>query len=436
MQDNENEWSSSPQGGDMEDVEEEPQVPSTLRPDVLQRLGLTPELMADDFELSVDDLIAKLQSDRWEERVVAVRALGKLETAVPVGMFSSARHDEDATVRAATVHVLGNMGSRTPLTWLVEALQDSDWHVREVAALALGKQGERVPGEVLMTALHDKDGSVREAARFALQWNNEKKSYGKLWEEERPMQQEHYDTALSNGKRKSAPLDAPSSDDWNGAFFEYSGARVLKEQSQTYAAREFATPDHVKPEPSSYEYVEVMPSRGEKITSYRVRTRSQKGWWAVVIITAGLFLMLGRLTASGVPISIGVSKIITAPAIPERMFPFDYVPYAPIFQTDLARGLNLTPSQLQVQLKQRGSFEAVAANQGVSSAQLQKIELSAFQDVVNNAVKTGDIDQAAAGDLMQRLQNDPGFREKGALILFNAAPIPTPAPSFPTPALS
>src|SRR6266480_3671248 len=114
MQDNENEWSSSPQGGDMEDVEEEPQVPSTLRPDVLQRLGLTPELMADDFELSVDDLIEKLQSDRWEERVVAVRALGKLETAVPVGMFSSARHDEDATVRAAIVHFFFNMISRPP----------------------------------------------------------------------------------------------------------------------------------------------------------------------------------------------------------------------------------------------------------------------------------------------------------------------------------
>jgi HEAT repeat protein len=178
MQDNENEW-RGPQDDDNEGIEEEPQVPPTLLPNVLQRLGLTPELLVDGFELSVDDLMAKLRSASWEERVVAVRALGKLEHAVPIGMFASVRHDEDATVRAATVHVLGNMGEGTPLSWLVEALQDADWHVREVALLALGKQGSRVPGEVLMTALHDRDSSVREDDRFVLQWNylNEKRSY-------------------------------------------------------------------------------------------------------------------------------------------------------------------------------------------------------------------------------------------------------------------
>ncbi|MDQ2886966.1 MAG: HEAT repeat domain-containing protein [Chloroflexota bacterium] len=428
MQDNENEWSSRPLDDNRDGLEEEPQVPSTLLPSVLQRLGLTPGQAAEDFELSVDDLIAKLQSASWEERVGAVRALGKLENAVPIGMFSSVRHDEDVTVRAVTVHVLGIMGERTPLSWLVEALQDADWHVREVAVLALGKQGQRVPSEVLMTALHDKDSSVREAASFALQWNalNEKKAYGYLWEEERPMQRESYDTALSNGKQKENSFAAAPSDDWNGAFFEYSGnARptpVIKEQAQAYAAREYMPHDPIEQEEPSYAYAGVMHAQGEKITSYRVRRKSQKGWWAVVIITAGLFLMLGRFTVSGVPsIGMGSSKVISISNTSTRMFPFDSAIYAPIFQRDLATGLHLTPIQLQEQLKQRDSIRAVAANQGISSSELEKVEISAFQDVFNDAVKIGDIDQGTADKLTQQIQQDPNFREKAALTLLQAA---------------
>ncbi len=427
MQDNENEWSSRPEDDDREGLEEEPQVPSTLLPAVLQRLGLTPGLLVEDFELSVDDLIAKLRSASWEERVVAVRALGKLEHAVPIGMFSSVRHDEDATVRSATVHVLGTMGERTPLSWLVEALQDADWHVREVAVLALGKQGQRVPGEVLLTALHDKDSSVREAARFALQWNalNEKKVYGRLWEEERPMQREPYDTALSNGKQQEKSFAATPSNDWNGAFFEYSGnahpAPVIREQA--YAAQEYMPHDPMEQEAPSYAYAGAMHAQGEKITSYRVRRKSQKGWWAVIIITAGLFLTLGRLTVSGVPsIDIGGSKVISGSGMSTRLFPFDSTIYAPIFQKDLAAGLNLTPAQLQEQLKQQGSIDAVAANQHVSSTELEKIETGAFQDVFNDAVKIGDIDQGTADKLTQQVQHDVNFREKATLTLLQAAP--------------
>ncbi len=431
MQNNENAWSSSSQGENTGGTEEEPQVPSTLLPSVLQRLGLTPELTEDDFELSVEDLIAKLKSDAWEERVVAVRALGKLETAVPSDMFASVRHDEDATVRATTVQVLGCMGKRTPLAWLVEALQDADWHVREVATLALGKQGQRVPNEVLMTALHDQDASVREAARFALQWNslNEKRSLRQLWENERPMQRERYDTALSNGKQKHIPFEVAPSDDWNGAFFEYGSnsppAPVIREQAQMYAAREYPAQNHVEQQSSPYEYVGSMHSQGEKITSYRVHKRPQVGWWAVVIITAALFLMLGRLTVSGVPlIGNASSKVAVTSDIRSGIFPFDNATYAPILQTDLANGLHLTPLLLREQLKMRGSISNVAANQGVSSTQLEKIELDAFQDVFNHAMKAGDIDQENADTLMQQLQQDSGFREKATLTLLNAAPLP------------
>lgn len=432
MYDKENEWHSNPDGDNIEG--EQQQVPLTLLPNVLQCLGLTPGQAPSDFELSVDDLVAKLKSDSWEERVAAVRALGKLETAVPMDMFVPILHDEDTTVRSAAVHVLGNMGKRTPLHWLVEALQDPDWHVREVAVLALGKQGQRVPNEVLMTALHDIDGSVREAARFALQWNSlaEKTSYGRLWEE-KPMQREPYDTALSNGKHNGIPFGNVSDDGWNGTIIEYSGnlhaSHGVREQAQAYAAREYAPGSHTPQEAPSYEYAEagIMPSRGEKITSYRIRSQSHKGWWAALIITAILFLGLGGgLSTLLVMPHMGFgtsSKVIQSVPVPAEMFPFGNPAYAPIMQKELSNLLSLTPQQILEQLKMRGSLSAVATAQGVTVPQLQASELRGATQIINAALASGDIGKQQAGNLMQQLGN-PAFLEKATLTSLGAAPLP------------
>ncbi len=435
MHDEENEWHNNPDGDNTEGAAEQQQVPPTLLPNVLQRLGLAPGQAPSDFELSIDDLIAKLKSDRWEERVVAVRALGKLEMAVPIEMFVPILHDEDPTVRAATVHLLGNMGRRTPLHWLVEALQDPDWQVREVAVLALGKQGQRVPNEVLMTALHDTDGSVREAARFALQWNSlaEKTSYGRLWEE-KPMQREQYDTALSNDKHNSIPFENVPYDGWNGTIIEYSGnshsPHGVREQAQAYAARQYTPGNHTPQEAPSYEYAEagVMPSRGEKITSYRIRGKSHKGWWAAIIITAILFLGLGQLSAFlFMPHirSFGTgSKGIQSVVAPAEVFPFGNLTYAPIMQKELSSLLHLTPQQIIEQLKMRGSLSAVATAQDITASQLRDSELRAATQIVNAALASGDIGKEQAGNLTQQLQNNPAFLEKATLTSLEAAPLP------------
>src|SRR5438270_257198 len=145
------------------------QVPPSLLPTVLQRLGLSSEFSAP--EIAVDTLIEELHSEDWEERLNAVRAVGRLGSGVPVELLMASLDDSDDAVRAAALFALGTAGSRTPLNLLVAALNDRDWHVREVAVLALGKQGERVPPEVLQMALHDSDYAVREAATLAMQWH-------------------------------------------------------------------------------------------------------------------------------------------------------------------------------------------------------------------------------------------------------------------------
>ena len=183
MEYNENEWHISQNGNNTRGSRRDTQVPSSLLPTVLHRLGLLPEQALSEIE--ADELVAKLKSDDWEVRVGAVRALGKLGTGVPVELLASVLDDEDGSVRAAAVYALGQVGKRAPLNRLVGALHDPDWHVRETAVLALGKQGRRIPHEVLTTALHDTDESVREAARLALERNaaEEAAPYGQLWEQ-------------------------------------------------------------------------------------------------------------------------------------------------------------------------------------------------------------------------------------------------------------
>src|SRR5581483_5724234 len=104
-------------------------VPPSLMPSVLHRLGLAPEQVQE--EMSVEDVIAKLKSENWEERVRAVRLMGKLEGIAPIELLESVLDDEHGSVRAAAVHAMGNVGKRAPLHRLVQALHDSDWHVRE-----------------------------------------------------------------------------------------------------------------------------------------------------------------------------------------------------------------------------------------------------------------------------------------------------------------
>src|SRR5438067_8107162 len=126
-----NEWHISQNGHNTRGSSEHVQLPPSLLPAVLHRLGLPPDQAPS--EIAVDDLVANLKSDDWEVRVAAVRILGKLDTGAPVELLASVLDDADGSVRAAAVHALGQVGKRAPLHLLVAALHDPDWHVRETA---------------------------------------------------------------------------------------------------------------------------------------------------------------------------------------------------------------------------------------------------------------------------------------------------------------
>jgi hypothetical protein len=412
MEYNENEWHISQNGHNTRGSSEHVQVPSSLLPDVLHRLGLSPEQALS--EIAVDDLVANLKSDDWEVRVAAVRILGKLDTGAPVELLASVLDDADGSVRAAAVHALGQVGKRAPLHLLVAALHDPDWHVRETAVLALGKQGQRIPREVLMTALHDTDESVREAARLALEWNTagESASYGQLWEQ-KTMQRDRDDTTLANSKEISTLFEAASYDARNGTIAgSRSSERVhgVQEQMQEYVPREYA----------SYEYDSAVPSQWEKLTP---RRRPQRGWWAVAAVAALLFfLMGGAITVSVMPGLIQNVKVSPKPVPQGNALPLERILQDPMYdamlQKEIAVPLNLTPDQVRAQLKAGKSMTAIAAAQGLSPSQLRAIELKAFQDLFDTLVKAGTIDQQDADYWIQQFQNNPQLLDQMTIQAF------------------
>ncbi len=416
MEYKDNEWRSSQDDDNKTGSSGNVQVPPSLVPNVLHRLGLTPEQTAS--EISVDDWIAKLKGGDWEVRAAAVRALGRLEHDVPVELLVSALDDEDGSVRAAAVHVLGHIGKWVPLRRLTEALHDSDWHVRETAVLALGKQEQHVPDEVFITALRDTDGSVREAARLALQWNAAEEriavSYGRLWEK-KTMQRNDYDTTLSDDKGNRSPFETVPNNTLNGAV-EYSGDSVRsQEQAQEYLPQERAF----------YEYGDAVSSHGEKLIPQR--RSSQKGWWAVIAVTAILFFLIGSSITRWVmpvPIPNQVQFVKVAPVMPQPapFLPFTDPRYALMLQNDIANALHLSPGQIRMQLKEGKSMADIAAAQGISASQLQKIELKAFGNAFDAEVKAGDTSQQDADTWMQELQNNPQLLDKMTMSLFFVGP--------------
>lgn len=397
------------------------QVPPSLVPNVLHRLGLAPEQTP--AEISAEEWIAKLKSGDWERRAAAVRALGRREHDVPVELLVSALDDEDESVRAAAVHALGNIGKWVPLRRLTEALHDSNWHVRETAVLTLGKQEQHVPDEVFITALRDTDGSVREAARLALQWNAAEEriavTYGRLWEK-KTMQHNDYDATLSDDKENRSPFETVPNNALNGPV-AYSGDSVRshgpQEQTQEYLPQEQAF----------YEYGDAISSHGEKLTPQR--RGPQKGWWAAIAVTAILFFLIGSsVTRWAMPFQVANQvqfvKIAPAMAQPQQVpfLPFKDPRYTLMLQDDIANALHLSSGEIRLQLKEGKSLTDIAAAQGISASQLQNIELKAFGDVFNTAVKSGDIGQQDASNWMYQVQNNPQMLDKMTSVVFFVGP--------------
>jgi hypothetical protein len=451
--------------GDQQPTEHSTQVPPSLLPTVLQRLGLSPE--TSEPEISAKTLVEQLRSTDWEERLKAIRRLEHLESGVPVELLATALQDDDASVRAAALCALRNAGPHVPLHLLVAALHDPDWHVREMAALALGKQGRRIPQAVLQTALHDSDYMVREAATIALQWHatsieleNSAAFEGQRWEQYLMQHKESH----QNGHAANTLSD----EDQNTVSIDYSSdthrpMRVLYEQQQAYAAQgsthnqqwqsytpqEPASGEQMQiyaemdateepsfeghqersrdPQPEhSYEYNgSAATVHGEKLTSLPTRSRRSTGWWiALVVVVAIVFFMLGGFasTSSVIPARVNVA----APAISAQQgkvaFPGDKLIFddqlASQARQDIASGLNLSPDDITKQLSSGKTLQDIATEQGVNTDQLHKIELNAFTNLINAEVKNGRMDENDAKSMIQRFQDNPETLDKLTQLLF------------------
>lgn len=403
---------------------EHAQVPTSLLPTVLQRLGLTPEQARS--EPSLDDLKAQLKSDDWFRRAAAVRTLGKQDTAIAVELLLVALDDQDASVRAAAVQALGNMGKRVPLQRLMVTLHDTDWHVRETAVFVLAKQGPRVPKEVVMPALHDADAAVREAAQFALRHlpaeESASASDGKLWEQH-TMQRDESTSPAATGTGTYLPLGPTSGHSWNGGGKHTGQLQGVREQAQAYAPGA-AHEEYVPQEFAPYEYGNTLSPHGGKLVLHR--HWPQKGWWIALVAVAVLFFLLGSgITALLVPVGAWImplrkSEVIKVfpTAVSVQTPPFENPNDAWVAQNDIAKDLHLPPQEIVTQLKQGRSMTAIAAAQGVSSSRLHDIELKAMRDLLDNAVKSGEIDQQQSDQWMQQLQSSPAFLEKMVMVAF------------------
>ena len=407
MENNSNGWRISHNEDNSRGLSRDAEVPSSLLPNVLQRLGLTPEQALS--ELAFDDLAAKLKSDDWKVRAAAVRALGKRDTDVPIELLVSVLDDEDESVRAAAVHVLGKAARRASLDRLVAALHDADWHVRETAVLALGKQEQYIPDDVFMTALHDRDGSVREAAMLALQWNfPQERSFvwnGQRWEK-KTMQNTGYDTDIPNSKASRSNSEIAPNDDRNGGS-DAERPFVMQEQVQAYAPQE----------PAFYEYGDgdAISSHGEKLTA---RRGPQRGWWVAIATAALLFFLLGGGVATWV--MPARTQVISASPAQSKPFPLWNSNYNWIAENDIASALHLTPPQIITQLQAGKNMTEIAAAQGVSASELQTIELKAYTHLFDAAIKAVDISQRDADQWLQLFQHNPQALEKVTVGLFLA----------------
>lgn len=418
MEDKVNGWRISHNEDNSRGSSRDAGVPSSLLPNVLHRLGLTPEQAL--AELSFDDLVAKLKSDDWNVRAAAVRALGKRDAAVPIELLVPVLDDEDESVRAAAVHVLGKVARQASLDRLVAALHDADWHVRETAVLALGKQEQHIPDDVFLTALHDTDGTVREAAMLALQWNfPEERSLvwnGQRWEK-KTMQNNGYDTNISNSKAPGSISEIAPNDGWKGGS-DAERPFAVQEQVQAYAPQEQAF----------YEYGDAISSHGEKLTA---RRGPQRGWWVAIATAALLFFLLGGGVATWVMSATmpARTQVISASPVQVSPFPFWGPKYDWIAEDDIATALHLTPEQITAQLQAGESMTQIATAQGVSASDLQNIELKAYAQLFDVAVKSGDISQKDANQWLQLFQHDPQILEKMTIMLFLANP-PPPVPTL------
>lgn len=134
------------------------------------RLGLDMPLRKQDLSLAT--LLSEATGAPWPTRVAAVRALalfGKGASEEVRRTLVAALYDEEEAVRVVAARALGKLEEQAPRTHLLLALRDRSEFVRAAAVSALGKLGPRLPLEAIIGHLRgDEAPVVRVAAARAL----------------------------------------------------------------------------------------------------------------------------------------------------------------------------------------------------------------------------------------------------------------------------
>jgi hypothetical protein len=182
---------------------------------------------------------------------------------------------------------------------------------------------------------------------------------------------------------------------------------------------------------------------GWKATNYP-RRKVQKGWWAMVALSALLFFLLGigvaRLTMplmrSMQPSS--TQSIVSKPAIavqppasqavmlpPAHTFYFFMNPtFTTMAREEVATALHLTPEQITIKMVNANyGLSAVAADQGIRFNQLYSIEQHAVNDMLNAEIQAGYIHPDEATAWKNLFWNDPGKLDIVVGSMFSGFPV-------------
>ncbi|SRR6266567_204604 len=119
----------------------------------------------------LERVLSDLNSQNWEERVAAIRALGHLsldEKQGVVGHIVAKLHDKVDSVRLAAIRVLEMLEQDVPISTYIDVFCASGWFVRTAIVETLSGQGKKVPSWFFMHALRDENEFVRAAALQAL----------------------------------------------------------------------------------------------------------------------------------------------------------------------------------------------------------------------------------------------------------------------------
>jgi len=120
-------------------------------------------------ERGTQDLLAALQSENWQERLLAVEGLAKRKDKAATAVLLQAFEKEDNELtKARMAHALGEIGDKEAVPALINALESSPTIVQGRIVYALGKIGDKRAEAPLKGLLKTPDERLRVEVETAL----------------------------------------------------------------------------------------------------------------------------------------------------------------------------------------------------------------------------------------------------------------------------